>query len=243
MPTPMREWVTVARKKYEDMSVEEMSHREFLRDPPRAEMVDPDRFFSPADGIIINQRIVQPGGELIEAKGVHVTLDEMMAPWEVEGPCLVCSIFMTFWDVHVNRMPCGGWIDSQPVEPLRTANLPMLFVEHGILEKEQILKKNMLYVRDNARVLNRVQCHWMNYDFFIVQIADSDVTAIMPFQPESHPFIAQSERFAIVRWGSEVAMVLPLDKRFKFTPLCRVTDHVEAGTDALFRIDVAGRTA
>jgi phosphatidylserine decarboxylase len=69
----------------------------FFRDPERAIPSDPDAVVSPADG-----RVVE-------------ILDE---PWESD-PGLRISIFLSVWDVHVNRAPVAGEIRRVEYRPGR----------------------------------------------------------------------------------------------------------------------------
>jgi phosphatidylserine decarboxylase len=232
----MREWLTETKKRYSKWPLTDLSHREFFRDPPRAQRIDATKFFSPADGVLIGQKRVAPDGDVVEAKGVDITLADLVRPWVIDQPCLVINVFMSFYDVHINRMPTGGILTRQHAGPIRSSNLPMLWIEKGIVEKGMIFKDDMQYVQSNARMLNRVYSTNLAYTYYMVQIADSDVSAIMPFDHRKHAPLAQSERFSLVRWGSQVALILPLDKRYKFRTMCNVTDHVLAGSDALVKI-------
>jgi phosphatidylserine decarboxylase len=115
----------------------------------------------------------------------------------------------------------------------------MLYVEQGIVKQDRIRRGDMAFMQANARVINEVYCPQWRYKYYMVQIADSDVSIILHFKPDEQARLNQGERFGMIRWGSMVAMILPLDPRFRFKPLCKVTDHVEAGLDALVRIDHA----
>lgn len=244
MPTPMNEWLATAVAKYQGYSLTNMSHAAFFRDPPRTMHQDRDLIFSPADGTILYQKRVDPDSDLIETKGVHVTLNDLLGPHAVEldnRPCMVVGIFMSFYDVHINRMPTDGLLTHYHIPSLRTGNIPMLWVEKGIVQKSKLFKKNMQYVADNSRVVNEVYVSSMRYKYFMVQIGDSDVNTIMHFSPDDHAHMNQCQRFSLVRWGSQVDLILPLDSRYKFKPVCQVTDHVEAATDVLLKIERTSR--
>jgi len=47
---------------------------------------------------------------------------------------------------------------------------------------------------------------------------------------------AQNERFSLIRWGSQVDLILPLDERFDFELCLEDHMHVEAGLDKLIKI-------
>jgi phosphatidylserine decarboxylase len=237
MATSMKEWRKEAMEKYGDVALQQMSHTLFFRDPPRAQHVDSSRFFSPADGVIISQARVAPDGDLVEAKGVNVTLADLMKPWLIDQPCLVIGIFLSFYDVHICRMPTSGILTNQQVDPIRTANLPMLFEESSIVKKGTVSKRDMKYMASNSRVLCKVSNTPMAYDYFMVLLADSDVNCILPFDHRKHAPLSQSQRSHVVRWGSQCNLILPLDPRYKFRALQKVTDHVEAGTDPLVSIE------
>ena len=233
----MSEWLKEARDKYAKWPMVDMSHREFFRDPPRVQRIDSRFFFSPADGIIISQSRVSPNDDLLETKGTHCTLAELLSPWEIDQPCLCVSIFLTFWDVHIVRMSTGGIIYNQHVGPRRSCNAPMLFEENGILKKGVISKADQRYMASNARMLSRITSTNLTYTYYMVSLADSDISAILPFDHRLRAPLAQSERCFAVRWGSQATLVLPLDPRYKFKTLCQITDHVEAGVDALVSIE------
>ena len=70
----------------------------------------------------------------------------------------------------------------------------------------------------------------------LVQIADEDVNVIAPFTNSQNDIFAQNERFSLIRWGSQVDLVLPLDDRFDFELCLEDAMHVQAGVDKLVRL-------
>lgn len=236
MATSIEQWLSTAVACYRKIPDKEMAHVHFFRDPPRPQFIDYNYFFSPADGIIIYQRVVTDG-DFIEVKGEKYTLSDLMQR-KFEHPALVIGVFMTYYDVHINRMPMGGFLYWQFKDPIASRNLPMLFVEKGIVEKHKVEPDAMEYLKQNERVINTVYVPYMRYDYNIVQIADVDVSAITHFEMEEGEVLTQNERFSAIRWGSQVDLVLPLDSRFKFTTIHNVTDHVQAGLDKLVKVEV-----
>jgi phosphatidylserine decarboxylase len=233
----MSVWRKEAMEKYGDVSLKVMSHEKFFRDPCRAQQIDSSKFFSPVDGTIISQSRVAPAGDVIEAKGVDVTLSDLLKPWKIDQPCLVIGVFLSFYDVHIVRMPTSGILTNQHVDPIRTANLPMLYEEQSIVKKGVVSKIDLRYMATNARVLCRINNTPMQYEYYMVLLADSDVNAILPFDHRHHAPLSQNQRSHVVRWGSQCNLILPLDPRFKFKTLQKRTDHVEAGTDALLSVE------
>ena len=64
------------------------------------------------------------------------------------------------------------------------------------------------------------------------------VNVIAPFK-QQEDLCTQNERFSLIRWGSQVDLVLPLDDRFTFELLLKETMHVNAGLDQLIKINYA----
>ena len=71
----------------------------FFRDPERTpESPLPDVLLAPADGRV-------------------TAIETIVEPRYLEGPARRISIFLSLWDVHVQRSPCDGvvrWLDYQP---------------------------------------------------------------------------------------------------------------------------------
>jgi len=70
----------------------------FSRDPERSAVAEPDAILSPADGRVI---------EVHELAASEVGASE--------GPCI--SIFLSVFDVHVNRAPYAGVVDAVVYRP------------------------------------------------------------------------------------------------------------------------------
>jgi phosphatidylserine decarboxylase len=63
----------------------------FFRDPERTIPADPQAMVSPADGTVTN-------------------VEEVDEPDFPGGRALRISIFLSIFNVHVNRLPCAGWV-------------------------------------------------------------------------------------------------------------------------------------
>jgi phosphatidylserine decarboxylase len=240
MPTPLAEWSVNARQMYKQYIEDKakFSTETFFRDPPRPQYIDYNLFFAPADGVIVYQKVTYGGG-IIPIKGQDFTLSDLMGQ-QYEGEALVISIFMSFFDPHINRIPMCGILHYQQLAAIKTKNMPMLFVEKEIVNREAIHWDDMEYMFFNKRMCNQVFVPMMQYKYYIIQTADSDVSEIALFDVEQNRPVQQNERFGAVRYGSQVDLVLPIDKRFQFQTLCSEEVHVEAGIDALVRIRKGG---
>jgi phosphatidylserine decarboxylase len=83
---------------------------------------------------------------------------------------------------------------------------------------------------------NQIYVPSLNYKYYLIQIADEDVNVIAPFTNSQNDVFAQNERFSLIRWGSQVDLVLPLDERFDFELCLEDAMHVQAGIDQLVKI-------
>tara|TARA_Y100001972_G_scaffold125893_1_gene178177 strand:- start:298 stop:1017 length:720 start_codon:yes stop_codon:yes gene_type:complete len=237
MAQELEDWLNDEVAELSKLSISELSNTFFFRDPLRPTYIDNKYFYSPADGTILYQKIVSPNEQVLEIKGIDYTLQDVMGDKDYNNSSLVIGIFMSFYDVHINRIPYSGIIKYNHLEPIESTNKPMLAVEKDLLNKV-INPNNMDYLKYNERVLNTIYNSSLNYKYHIVQIADEDVNVIAPFKQQGD-LCTQNERFSLIRWGSQVDLVLPLDKRFTFELLLKETMHVNAGIDKLIKINYA----
>ena len=237
MAQKLEDWLNGEVAELSKLPISELSNTFFFRDPPRSTYIDNKHFYSPADGTILYQKFVLPNEQVLEIKGIDYTLQDVMGDKDYNTPSLVIGIFMSFYDVHINRIPYNGVIKYNRLEPIESTNKPMLAVEKDILNKV-INPNNMDYLKYNERMLNKIYNSFLDYTYYIVQIADEDVNVIAPFKQQGD-LCTQNERFSLIRWGSQVDLVLPLDKRFSFELLLKETMHVNAGLDKLIKINYA----
>ena len=236
-----KNWLNGEVAELSKLPIGELSNTFFFRDPIRPTYIDNEHFYSPADGTILYQKIVLPGApcceNIVEIKGKNYTLQDVMGDKDYNKPSLVIGIFMSFYDVHINRIPYSGTLKYNRLDPIESTNKPMLAVEKDILNNV-INPNNMDYLKYNERVLNTIYNSTLDYTYHIVQIADEDINVIAPFKQQGD-LCTQNERFSLIRWGSQVDLVLPIDKRFSFELLLKETMHVNAGLDKLIKINYA----
>jgi phosphatidylserine decarboxylase len=232
----LEDWLNGEVKELQKLPVGELSNTFFFRDPLRPNYIDHEHFYSPADGTILYQKVVQPDESVVEIKGMNYTLKDVMGDSDYNKPSLVIGIFMSFYDVHINRIPYGGILKYRHLEPIESTNKPMLAVEKDILNKV-INPNNMDYLKYNERMFNQVYVPSLDYTYYLIQIADEDVNVIAPFKHQMD-LVAQNERFSLIRWGSQVDLVLPLDERFDFELVLDDAMHVNAGLDKLVKLNL-----
>ena len=237
MAKSLTEWIDTELREVKDKPLSWLSQHHFFRDPIRPTFSDTSHFFSPADGVILYQRTVAPDECLLDIKGKSYSVRQAMRHESYDRPSLVIGIFMTFFDVHVNRVPFPGRLSYRKLEPLDTFNHPMLDVEKSILEDLQASKMAAVgYLHHNQRMLNRVDAIELQDSYYILQIADYDVSCITPFELKQNQPMAQGKRFSQIRYGSQVDLIIPLSARWDFEPIHPVGYHVEAGVDKLVTI-------
>lgn len=161
----------------------------FFRDPDRK---IGNNFVSPADGVIHDISIVND-------KDV--------------GKCHRITIFMNIYNVHVNRMPFDGLINS--IKHLSGSYLPAFKKESERNERVIILIKTKHNI------------------FKLVQIAGTLARRIVPYI-EKDNVIKKGERIGIIRLGSRVDIYLPT-KMVK-TINIKVCDIVMAGETTIAEI-------
>jgi phosphatidylserine decarboxylase len=162
----------------------------FFRDPERAVPADPRLALSPADGKVVRVEALPPGHPL--GPGA----------WQI-------SIFLSIFDVHVNRAPVGGRIVE--VDYQKGEFLPA-FNAKASLRNEQ----NAVTIQEgDTRVIFK-------------QIAGLIARRIV-FSKRVDDLVAPGERVGLIRFGSRVDVFLPRD----FKALVKVGDPVWGGTSVL----------
>jgi phosphatidylserine decarboxylase len=145
----------------------------FFRDPRRVTPVREGLIVSPADGRISQVALAAPPAEL--EMGV--------------APRPRVSIFMSVFDVHVNRSPASG-----PIE--RIAYRPGKFINADLDKASEENERNGLVIRTPA---GRVG---------VVQIAGLLARRIVCFVREGQSVNA-GDRIGLIRFGSRVDVYLP----------------------------------
>lgn len=242
MAKSLAEWIATDVESVKDKSVRWLSEHYFFRDPPRPTYSDVSYFFSPADGIILYQKTVRADDPIVEIKGRPYSLRDAMRDATYDRPSLVIAIFMTFYDVHINRVPYPGLLSYRYLEPIDTYNHPMIDVEKELLEA-RVSSSNAEYLHHNQRMLNRFYSVQLGQPYYVLQVADYDVDCIVAFDVRQHQPRLQGERFSQIRFGSQVDLIVPLSDRQDFVFLQEVGYHVEAGIDPLIVIRTKGDSA
>lgn len=159
----------------------------FFRDPERTIPSDPNLIVSPADG-----RVVEVVEENLEGRAVRRV-----------------SIFMSPFDVHVNRSPIAGTIESVVY---RAGSFHVASQARASIENEQ----NTFTVRGGAG------------EIVVKQIAGVLARRIV-FWKKPGDVIGRGERVGLIKFGSRVDVALDPQVELRV----RVGDRVRAGTSVL----------
>ena len=155
----------------------------FFRDPERVIPQADNVILSPADGIVSQIREVEPPAELRIDDGSGY-------PGLPAGPVTRVSIFMSVFDVHINRTPVGGTVR-------RVVYIPGRFVS-AELDKasEENERQHLLVERSDGLRIG------------FTQIAGLVARRIVPFVKPGD-ILAKGQRVGLIRFGSRVDVYLP----------------------------------
>ena len=236
MAKTLKEWLAEDVAAVRDKPMRWLSEQYFFRDPARPLYSDPAFFFAPADGVVLYAKRVAPDEAILDIKGKTYSLKSALRDESYDKESLVIGIFMTFYDVHINRIPYAGRLSYRELDPINTYNYPMLDVEKDLLGELPPYAKHAGYLFNNQRVVNRVFSIELQQHYYILQVADYDVDAITPFELKQNQMFSQNQRFSQIRYGSQVDLIIPLSKRFDYKLVIEEGLHVEAGVDPLVAI-------
>jgi phosphatidylserine decarboxylase len=241
MSKTLRQWLETEVNDVSSKSLRWLSEQYFFRDPARPIFSDSRFFYPPADGIILYAKQVLPDQSIIDIKGKSYSLQTAMRDKDYDRQSLVIGIFMTFYDVHINRIPYAGRLSYKELESINTYNYPMIDVEKDIINDIKPYTDKAEYLFNNQRVLNRIYSIELQQHYYVLQVADYDVDCITPFRLKQNQPFAQNQRFSQIRYGSQVDLIIPLSERYEFKPLINEGMHVEAGVDPLVEIIAKGQ--
>jgi phosphatidylserine decarboxylase len=159
----------------------------FFRNPKRKIPSLENIILSPADGRIIHV------GECEEDRFLKEKV-------------LKVSIFMSLFDVHINRAPASGKI-------LQRSYLPGRFLVANV-------EKSSLFNEQNAFILETED----RLKILLIQIAGFVARRIVCYA-KAGDTLRRGEIFGLIRFGSRVDLYLPAS----VTPIVRVGQHVKGG--------------
>jgi phosphatidylserine decarboxylase len=170
----------------------------FFRDPPRRVFRDESALLSPADGKVTDIAVVEDSG-----------LGER---------ALRIGIFLSLFNVHLNRAPCSVRIERISYKKGRYRNA--MSPESGrVNESNDILMTRLEEPRD--RLLVR-------------QVSGAIARHIVCGAKENDEY-RQGDRFGMIKFGSRTELYLPAPEEEKYDIAVKIGDPVRAGLSPLVR--------
>ena len=169
----------------------------FFRDPARSGERGPDLYIAPADGRV-------------------VAVDRIRENDYLEGPALRIAIYLSLFDVHIQRSPADGVVD---------------YVEHRAGRFAPAWSDRASENEATAIGINTGQAR-----ILVRQVAGTIARRIVTYAEEGE-LVDQAERIGLIRFGSRVEAYFPVGAE----PLVVVGDRVTAGTTVIARARPAGR--
>jgi phosphatidylserine decarboxylase len=221
-----------------------LSEEFFYRNPNRPQKINSNYFYAPSDGIIIGMKEVMLKDSICEIKGEAYTLDDAMGGrlsdedygFRSKDKFLVVEVFLTMYHVHYTRVPYGGIINTEYLPPILTQNLPMLSMENDLL-KGIVNMNNADYLFNNYRAFQSIYNPKFQINYFVLNIADYDVNAIISHHQDGD-LIGQNDILGAMQYGSQVTLIVPKPKKYDdydliFNSNLKVGDCIEGGLDYL----------
>ena len=155
----------------------------FFRDPERVVPQDDRVILSPADGLVSLIAQVDPPEEMMVDDGTG-------HPGLTPGQVTRISIFMSVFDVHINRAPIAGTVR-------RVVYIPGEFFDAGLDKaSEQNERQHLLIERTDGLKIG------------FTQIAGLIARRIVPFVKPGDT-VGVGQRIGLIRFGSRVDVYLP----------------------------------
>lgn len=156
----------------------------FFRNPYRKIPEDPQAIISPGDGKVVAVHKLEDGRQLI-------------------------SIFLNVFNVHVNRCPIGGEVES-----VNHINGQFLAAYHQ--DASKLNERNAMVIRDG------------DFSLEVVQIAGLIARRIICWSQKGDQ-VAKGERYGLIRFGSRMDVIMPETCEI----LVKTGQKVRGGSDIL----------
>jgi len=160
---------------------------------------DPDRTVPNGDGLVVSP-----------ADGKVVAAETVENSTYYEGKCLKISVFMSLFNVHVNRMPCHGKVKKISYHPGK-------FVSANLDKASKENEQNAVYLKTkDGKEICTVQIAGLIARRIICKVQEGDE-------------VGRGQRFGMICFGSRLDVYLPEDSKLNVV----VGDIVKAGTTVL----------
>ncbi|WP_202947218.1 phosphatidylserine decarboxylase family protein [Zavarzinella formosa] len=167
----------------------------FFRDPPRRIPMEAGLVVSPADGKV-------------------VAIDEIDDDDFIGGPAVRIGIFLSIFNVHINRAPVAGRVIGVRYKPGKYLNA---------LRPES--------ARENEQLSVRMQETTAPYRRYVVRQITGAIARRIVCWLKPGDEMARGEQFGMIKLGSRTELVLPRDNGLKIC--AKLGDKVKAGQTVL----------
>lgn len=176
----------------------------FFRDPPRRVPTQDGLVVSPADGLV-------------------VAIDEIAHDEFVGGPAVQIGIFLSIFNVHINRSPVAGRVVG--VRYTRGKFLNALRPESA---------------RENEQMAIRMQETAPPYRRYVVRQITGAIARRIVCTLKPGDEVGRGEQFGMIKLGSRTELVLPREAGLKL--VAKLGDKVHAGSTVLAEFVTAPTT-
>ena len=162
----------------------------FFRDPPRRVPTEPNLLVSPADGTVVE-------------------ISEVDENEFLKAPCHKIGIFLSIFNVHINRSPCDGTVRARRYKPGRF--LDARHPDCGALNESNTLQVGDVVVKQIAGLIaRRIVC-----------------------QAGTHDVLTRGQKFGMIKFGSRTELYIPKDHVAELK--VRLRDKVKGGETIIAR--------
>ena len=169
----------------------------FFRDPERKIAVEPGLVVSPADGKI-------------------VTIEEVEHDEFVDGPAVLIGIFLSIFNVHINRSPIASRVIGLRYKPGKYLNA---------LRPES--------ARENEQLAVRIEGSAAPYRRMIVRQITGAIARRIVCWLKPGDELGRGEQFGMIKLGSRTELVIPREDGMRI--VTQVGNKVKAGSTVLVR--------
>jgi len=198
----------------------------FLRDPER-KIPQGNNIVSAADGTVLYAKTVKRNSLPISIKKKKkILLSELTKvkgfdkkTWNIVG------VFMTCFNVHVNRAPISGTVKS--MFNFKSNNLQMIPTLIRVLLRLKPYTKNAEHILQNSRVTTSIKG---DIPVHVVQIADQWVSKI-DNKIKKGSKVEKGQRIGMIKCGSQVDIIFPVADNIKIK--VKEGDKVKGGSSII----------
>ncbi len=173
----------------------------FFRDPNRAGNFDDTVLVAPADGTV--------------TEVVHLDHHE-----QIGGPAIRIGIFLSIFNVHVNRAPCAGTVRTVSYQEGK-------FLDARHEDSGRLNESNTLLIDPTPSIPGPI---------VVRQVAGLIARRIICHAKPETTFVC-GERFGLIKFGSRTELIVPDNQGIE--PATSVGDKVQGGRTVLMRVTSA----